>query len=128
MRLQRRAWASDEGTPATAGRTEEENDGLSPWTLRPLGLWVLMTSIAQDAGWIRIAAPVLVGAAVIALWEAFVWWFEVKPWFVPSPTLVARTLVADWELLSRSLLVTLEVTLLAFLCATALGTLIAFLF
>jgi NitT/TauT family transport system permease protein len=77
---------------------------------------------------LRIAAPVLVGIAVLAAWHALVTAFDVPKYLVPSPVDVARTLVADWALLSGALAVTLKITFFAFLCATALGTLIAFAF
>jgi len=77
---------------------------------------------------LRIAAPVLVGAAMLVLWYALVTAFAVPRYIVPSPVDVARTLVADWGLLSAALLVTLRITFLAFLCATVAGTLVAFAF
>jgi NitT/TauT family transport system permease protein len=67
------------------------------------------------ARFVRVAAPALVGVAVIVLWYALVKAFDVPKYLVPSPVDVAQTLVADWGLLSRALLVTLRITFLAFL-------------
>jgi len=87
-----------------------------------------MRTPASDARWLRIAAPLVVGVAMLAAWQGLVTLFDVPKFLVPSPVEVARTLVADWGLLWRALLVTLRITFLAFLCATVLGTLIAFAF
>jgi NitT/TauT family transport system permease protein len=87
-----------------------------------------MTQDAGNAGLLRIAAPVLVGLVVIAAWYALVKVSGVQKVLVPSPVDVAEALVEDWGLLSHSLLITLRITLAAFLCATVLGTLIAFAF
>jgi NitT/TauT family transport system permease protein len=76
----------------------------------------------------RYLAPLLVGAAVLAAWHFLVTAYEVPAYLVPSPVLVAQTLVADIGLLSASLLVTLKITLLALACALALGVAVAFVF
>ena len=83
---------------------------------------------ADDPRFVRVAAPVLVGVAVLLAWYALVTAFGVPKHLVPSPVDVARTLVADRELLSAALLVTLRITFFAFLCATVIGTLVAFAF
>jgi NitT/TauT family transport system permease protein len=78
--------------------------------------------------WWRYLAPLLVGVALLALWHALVTAYEVPAWLVPSPVLVARTLVQDFGLLWGSLLVTLKITLLALLAALVLGVAVAFVF
>jgi NitT/TauT family transport system permease protein len=87
-----------------------------------------MVPLVQNPRLIRIAAPILVGILIVALWQVFVRAFEVPKYLVPAPADVLTTLVEDWALLSRSLLVTLKITFLAFACATVVGTLVAFLF
>jgi NitT/TauT family transport system permease protein len=82
----------------------------------------------SDSRVMRIGAPMIGGGAIVVLWQPLVRAFDVPIYLVPAPTDVAATLVQDWALLSRSLLVTLKVTLLAFACATVVGTLIAFVF
>jgi len=64
----------------------------------------------------------------VGSWQLLVGWFEVPQYIVPSPLLVARTLLHDWPVLWGALQTTLKITLLAFACAVLLGTLIAILF
>ena len=47
---------------------------------------------------------------------------------MPSPLLMMKTLFTDWASLGGSLLVTVKITLLAFVVATLLGVLISFVF
>ncbi|MDX3907059.1 MAG: ABC transporter permease [Pigmentiphaga sp.] len=82
---------------------------------------------SMNAG-LRLGAPVLVALLLIALWQGLVRFFDVPVYLVPSPVDVAHTLVRDWDLLSGSLWVTLEITGLALLAATVAGVLLAFLF
>ncbi|MEO7852403.1 MAG: ABC transporter permease [Rubrivivax sp.] len=76
----------------------------------------------------RIVYPVLVAMLLIGLWQGWVTAFDIPKFLVPSPWLVVQTLVADWALLFSALLITLKITVLAFVCATLLGVLIAFAF
>jgi NitT/TauT family transport system permease protein len=87
-----------------------------------------MTPLARNPRFMRIAAPIGVGIALLVLWQVLVTAYQVPKYLVPSPVLVAQTLVEDWGLLSKSLLVTLKITFLAFLAAVVVGTLVAFLF
>jgi NitT/TauT family transport system permease protein len=76
----------------------------------------------------RITWPVLVALLLVAVWQALVVAFEVPPFLVPSPLRVAQTLAADAPLLFGALVNTLQITLMAFVCAVMLGVLIAFAF
>ena len=79
-------------------------------------------------GVLRIALPIIVLALGLAHGS---WWCAIKnipPYVLPSPSLVLQTLVADWALLSRSLLVTLITTFEGFLLAAAGGVGLAVLF
>jgi NitT/TauT family transport system permease protein len=76
----------------------------------------------------RYVAPLLVGLALLWAWQTLVTLYAVPAYLVPSPALVARTLVEDFGLLSGSLLVTLRITFLALLAALVLGVSVAFLF
>ncbi len=87
-----------------------------------------MTPVSRGPRLMRVAAPIGVGIALLVLWQVLVTAYEVPKYLVPSPLLVAQTLAEDWGLLSKSLLVTLKITFLAFFAAVMLGTLIAFLF
>jgi NitT/TauT family transport system permease protein len=85
-----------------------------------------MTDAARLA--LRFGAPVAVGALLLGLWQWAVTAYEVPSYLVPSPLLVARTLVQDWALLSKSLVFTLELTLAALAAAVVLGVAMAFVF
>jgi NitT/TauT family transport system permease protein len=82
-----------------------------------------MSPNAQKVFW-----PVLVAVVLIGLWQGLVVAFKIPPFLVPSPLRVAEVLVADAGLLFGALYTTLKITLFAFLCAVALGVLIAFAF
>ena len=73
-------------------------------------------------------APTLVGLLFVLAWELLVRAFDTPFYIVPSPVLVARTLVHDGPLLFGSLLVTLRITGLALALAVVLGVALAFLF
>jgi NitT/TauT family transport system permease protein len=77
---------------------------------------------------LRIVAPLAVAAVVLALWQWLTVAYDVPSYLVPSPAVVARTLVTDHALLLRSLMVTLGIALVALALAIVLGTLIALLF
>jgi NitT/TauT family transport system permease protein len=77
---------------------------------------------------LRFGAPFAVGVLLLALWQLAVTAYDVPPYIVPSPVLVAQTLAKDWGLLGRSLVFTLQVTLAALALAVAIGVASAFLF
>jgi NitT/TauT family transport system permease protein len=72
--------------------------------------------------------PAVVFLAAIGLWEALVRLYDIPPYVLPAPSLIAQTLVSDWETLSGSLLVTLRITFEALIAAVAGGVLLAILF
>jgi NitT/TauT family transport system permease protein len=76
----------------------------------------------------RIAAPLGVGAVLLALWEIVVRVNSIPPYILPSPVLIAESLWTDGPSLLGSLLVTLRVTLAALAAAAVLGGAIAVLF
>lgn len=69
---------------------------------------------------VRYGPPVLVFAAVLAAWEAYVRAMNVAPYILPAPTLVLETLASDWAILIPALFVTLKTTFLA-LAVAAIG-------
>jgi NitT/TauT family transport system permease protein len=77
---------------------------------------------------LRIALPIVVLAAGLLIWEAIVRINKIPPYILPSPSLVLRTLIDDWELLSQSLAVTLATTVEGFLLAAFGGVGLAVLF
>jgi NitT/TauT family transport system permease protein len=70
----------------------------------------------------------LVAAVFLAAWQGLVTGLDLPPYLVPSPVLMMKTLVADWSALGMALLVTVRITLLAFIVATVTGVLISFMF
>lgn len=75
------------------------------------------------------AAPFFVGAVLLAAWQIAVDIAAVPAYILPSPLVISRTLIDDFGTLYPSLLVTLKITLMAFLGAAvgglALGILMA---
>lgn len=80
----------------------------------------------QNVG--RLLMPVIVLAAGLALWEFVVRANGIQPFVLPAPSLVWRTMVADWAVLSESLGVTLLTTLEGFVAAAVGGIALALLF
>jgi NitT/TauT family transport system permease protein len=74
---------------------------------------------------LKIVLPLVVFAAAIAVWEAIVRIEGVPPYILPAPSLIAQTLVADWPLLSASLVTTLQTTLSGLALAVFGGVLLA---
>jgi len=77
---------------------------------------------------LRVLLPIAVLALGLAGWEAVVRAWAVPPYVLPAPQLVLTTLVADWAVLSASLMVTLLTTLQGFLLAVVGGVGLAVLF
>jgi NitT/TauT family transport system permease protein len=77
---------------------------------------------------VKLAAPVLLGVLMIALWEGVVRAAAIPPYILPGPLLVAETLMADWSTLLPSLWVTLTITLEALAAAVVIGGSLAVLF
>ena len=75
-----------------------------------------------------ILLPLAVFAVVLGAWEAVVRLAAIPPYILPTPSLIAATLVVDWPLLFASLLVTLSITFEALFAAFCGGVLLAILF
>ncbi len=76
----------------------------------------------------EILAPLGVGILVLLLWELGVRISGIPPYLLPGPSLVITTLIQDWGELFPSLMITLNITIAAFLAAVSSGLLIAILF
>lgn len=87
-----------------------------------------MTPLITNPRFLRIAAPLLIGALLLLVWQMLCNVLAVPVYLVPSPLVIAKTLVADWGMLADALLVTLKITFLAFVLSALLGVAIAFLF
>ncbi len=96
----------------------------NPATLRP----VRASPHERRDRSLRIALPIVVLALGLLIWEAVVRIEDVPPYVLPAPGLILQTLVTDWALLGRSLLVTLVTTLEGFLLAAVGGVGLAVLF
>ena len=77
---------------------------------------------------LKWGAPLAVGVLFLLAWHVVVEAFAISKFVVPAPAMVFQTLIADWELLFNSLLMTLKITFGAFFLAVLIGTVIAFLF
>ncbi|MCC5654218.1 ABC transporter permease [Nostoc sp. XA013] len=73
-------------------------------------------------------APMLVGVIALVLWDIFVRITHLPPYILPEPLLVFKTLITDWSELFPSLLITLQITIIAFIAAAISGLLMAILF
>jgi NitT/TauT family transport system permease protein len=76
----------------------------------------------------RILLPLVVAAAGTVAWELIVRLNNIPPYVLPGPMAVVQTLVADWGVLSESLLTTLLTTLEGFIAASVGGIVLALLF
>ncbi len=79
-------------------------------------------------GVLRVLLPVAVLAAGIAAWDLVVRINDIPPYVLPGPGTVAWTLIADWPILSQSLLITLLTTLEGFVAAAFGGIALALVF
>lgn len=77
---------------------------------------------------IRYGLPTLAFLGMLVLWEAVVRINHIPPVILPSPSLIALTLVKDWNTLFGSLQVTLSITLQALVAATLGGVVLALIF
>jgi NitT/TauT family transport system permease protein len=77
---------------------------------------------------LRVLLPIVVLVLGVVLWEVVVRHYDIPPYVLPAPGLVFSTLVADWGVLSASLVVTLTTTLEGFALAVVGGVGLAVLF
>lgn len=77
---------------------------------------------------VDLIALLVVGVLFLLIWEISVKLMGIPPYLLPSPSLVLQTLIKDWNQLFPSLLITLQITLVAFIAATISGLIIAILF
>ena len=76
----------------------------------------------------RYAAPAVVAVVVIAMWQALTALYDVPQYLVPSPLVVATTLVNDAGLLLASLGVTVSIALAALAIAVTAAVAISLVF
>ncbi len=71
--------------------------------------------------------PAIVAVAMLLLWQFLVTTFKVPVFLVPSPLVVAQSLVQNFPTLFMSLLYTLKITVISFAVAIVIGSIVAFL-
>jgi len=77
---------------------------------------------------VRFVAPLMIGVLALALWELVVRLNDIPHYILPGPLLVLQSLIADWDTLWPSLLITLQITFMALAVATVGGVGLAILF
>ena len=75
-----------------------------------------------------IIPPLLLFGVVVAVWQACVIQFRLKPYLLPSPFAVAQALVNDRQVLASAVVYTGSAALCGFFASLFIGTLIAFVF
>jgi NitT/TauT family transport system permease protein len=75
-----------------------------------------------------IFAPLAVGILALIIWEVGVRLSHMPLYLLPGPILVMQTLFQEWGTLFPSLLITLNITIVAFIAAIATGLFVAILF
>ncbi len=93
----------------------------------PRGTQQASRAMARDR-FLRLLLPAATLLIGLALWEAVVDINDIPPYVLPAPTLIAKTLVTDWQALWASLLVTLRTTIQGLLLAFGGGVALAILF
>lgn len=77
---------------------------------------------------LRIIMPMITLLLALAIWEALVRYYHIPHYLIPSPSLIAETLVADGPSLLLSALFTVKLTLLSLFLAILGGVLIGMVF
>jgi NitT/TauT family transport system permease protein len=72
-------------------------------------------------------APWLYTLALLVIWEAAVYLFQIPEFFLPPPTVVAQAIYDYWPAIYRNSLVTLWSTMVGFLLAVGFGLLLGLL-
>lgn len=88
-------------------------------------IWIILFKKVAS---IDVIAPVVVGILVILAWEIFVRVTKMPPYLLPGPFLVLQTLINDWHELFPSLIITLKITVVAFVAAVLSGVFVSILF
>src|ERR687886_44905 len=82
----------------------------------------------KKLGSVDVIAPVVVGILAILAWDIFVRVTKMPPYLLPGPFLVLQTLISDWNTLFPSLIITLQITIAAFVAAGGFWVLVLFFF
>lgn len=77
---------------------------------------------------LRRVVPVLMLALALLVWEFVVRFNQIPHYIIPAPSLVAETLIKDWQSLMPALWFTMKITFISLVLAVVGGVLIAVLF
>jgi len=77
---------------------------------------------------LNVVVPAAVFLLALWAWETIVARYDIPPYILPAPSLIAATLVADWPTLAGSLMVTLSITFEALIAAVIGGVALAIVF
>lgn len=77
---------------------------------------------------LQVFLPLAIFLCALAAWEWTVWAKGIPPYILPAPSLIARTMITDWSILSASLWITVKITFTALFLAIAGGAGLAILF
>lgn len=86
------------------------------------------SSFGKDLFSADFLAPLTVGVLALLVWDLFVRLTGMPPYLLPGPLLVLQTLINEWGQLFPSLMITLQITVVAFVAAAVSGLLISILF
>ncbi|TGG92065.1 ABC transporter permease [Natronospirillum operosum] len=84
--------------------------------------------LIKSERFVQIAAPLGVGVLFLLFWEIMVIALDMPRYILPGPSAIGASLFADWPTLFRSLMITVQITLLAFAISVVLGVLISLVF
>jgi NitT/TauT family transport system permease protein len=94
------------------GTNSENPCGMS--TVELTGTETTAPVVTETAGWngraLKIGVPIMVAVLAVVYWEYSVWANDIPPYKLPAPSRIWATLLQDFPILWRSLLVTLETT------------------
>jgi NitT/TauT family transport system permease protein len=88
----------------------------------------MMRPLMQNPAFARVAAPLVVGIILVVVWQSACDAWDVPKYLFPKPTDIVLSFAQNWPDLLHDLWSTLKVTIMAFVAAVVIGTLIAFLF
>lgn len=83
----------------------------------------------EGIGWrlLRLAVPIATLGLLVLIWQLAVDAYDIRPFILPRPSAVWEALVTNWDTLSRSLWVTVKVTLSALGLAVVGGVILSIL-
>ncbi len=82
-------------------------------------------SSTASIDWLRYVVPVIAVLLAIAGWEALVHIYKIPHFTLPSPSVIAQTIVSDWTDLWPALLLTIKITFFALALAILGGIALA---